>query len=119
MRRMKVEEIAEESPSYRRINSPASVAGSPHSRRAAATTPRSSTTATKLGRLAGRAFAELKKRGTGFVKSEKEPRVMSLMGQKQTCAAHKAHVRYVPQADNARSALQNKRGHQLRRPTVL
>ena len=32
-----------QSPSYRRINSPASVAGSPHSRRAAATTPRSST----------------------------------------------------------------------------
>ena len=39
-------------------------------------------TATKLGRLAGRAFAELKKRGTN--RERERCRVMSALGRKRT-----------------------------------
>ena len=46
-------------------------------------------TATKLGRLAGRAFARIEKARDGIV-SEKERRVMSLTGQKRTCAVQSA-----------------------------
>ena len=86
MRRMKVEEIAEaiaklppdQLARFRRWFTAFEAGRGDHAKEL-------DSTATKLGRLAGRAFAELKKRGTEIV-SEKERRMMSLMGQNRKCA---------------------------------
>ena len=60
---MKVEEIAEAVAKLPPDRLAASAVGLPHSRRAAPITLEElDSTATKLGRFAGRAFAELKKR---------------------------------------------------------
>ena len=79
------------------INSPASVAGSPHSRRAVAITLRSSnSTATELGRLAGRAFAELKSAGQ-HRERERASRDVALW----VISGHlrcQCHVRFTPES---------------------